>query len=149
MSNTPTFPLMVYESIRSQYTIPKHPRITVPQDILQIKSIAQLSTKEVEYFVVLTLNGASEVIKTHIVTKGLLNHSLISPRECFRSAIKDNAAAIIAVHNHPSGSNEPSSEDIKITKQLKEAGNIIGISLLDHLIITHSDITSLRSLGYL
>ena len=88
------------------------------------------------------------MIKTRVITKGLLNHSLVHPREVFRGAIMDNAHSIICVHNHPSGSLEPSSADITVTKQLKEAGDIIGIGLLDHVIISKNGIQGLRSLGY-
>ncbi len=80
---------------------------------------------------------------------GLLNHSLVHPREVYADAITDRAAAIICIHNHPSGNPEPSSEDITVTRQLSEAGKILGISLLDHLIYTKGKVTSLRSLGYI
>ncbi len=80
---------------------------------------------------------------------GLLNHSLVHPREVFADAITDRAAAIICVHNHPSGNPEPSQADIIVTKQLCEAGTILGIQLLDHIIITKGGVNSLRSLGYL
>ena len=91
----------------------------------------------------------SEVINTRTITMGLLNHSLVHPREVYADAITDRAAAIICIHNHPSGNPEPSSEDITVTRQLSEAGKILGISLLDHLIYTKGKVTSLRSLGYI
>lgn len=144
-----SLPLQVYEELRTQYSIPKHPSITSPEDVMQVKSVVDLATKQVEYFTILTLNAASEVIKSHTITKGLLNHSLVHPREVFRSAIKDNAHSIIAIHNHPSGSHTPSSADLEVTTQLKNAGEIIGITLLDHLIITTGGVSSLRQLGYI
>ncbi len=144
-----SFPLAVYEEMRTRYSIPKHPSITVPEDVLQIKSIVDLASKSVEHFTILTLNGSSEVIKTHTITKGLLNHSLIHPREIYRAAIKDNAMAIIAIHNHPSGNLDPSKQDIDVTNQIKQAGDIIGISLLDHIIISKVGISSMRQLGYI
>ena len=123
-------------------------RITSPEDIIRIPVVADLKRKNQEYFLCTTLNGASEVIDTRTITMGLVNHSLVHPREVFADAITDRAASIICVHNHPSGNPEPSSEDIRVTKQLVDAGIIIGINLLDHLIITKNGITSLRNLGY-
>ncbi|HOJ95347.1 MAG TPA: DNA repair protein RadC [Methanospirillum sp.] len=124
-------------------------RITEPEHILRIKEVSDLAFRSQEHFLVTTLNGASEVINTRTVTMGLLNHSLVHPREVFADAITDRAAAIICIHNHPSGNPDPSSEDIAVTRQLADAGTILGISLLDHLIITKGAVTSLRSLGYL
>ena len=88
-----------------------------------------------ESFFVATLNGAHRPIEVHTVTTGLLNRTIVHPREVFRCAILDNSAAIIVAHNHPSGLTEPSSEDREITARLKEAGHIIGIEVLDHLIL--------------
>ncbi|MFH0967936.1 MAG: JAB domain-containing protein, partial [Methanobacteriota archaeon] len=96
-----------------------------------------------------TLNGASEVIKSRTVTMGLLNHSLIHPREVFADAIADRAAAIVCVHNHPSGNLEPSSQDIQITSQLVSAGEILGINVVDHVIVSKNGILSLRESGYI
>lgn len=144
-----TIPQQVYEEIRTRYGVSESPCIVHPEDILQIKKVADLSSKSVEYFVILTISAAGTMTKYHEITKGLLNHSLVHPREVFREAIKDNAIAIIAIHNHPSGSLDPSQEDISVTKQIKQAGDIIGISLLDHIIISKNGVNSLRSLGYL
>jgi DNA repair protein RadC len=130
-------------------TISDSIRITSPEDMIKIQEVADLRRKNQEYFLCTTLNGASEVVATRIITIGLINHSLVHPREVFADAITDRAAAIICVHNHPSGNPEPSTEDLKVTKQLCEAGEILGISLLDHLIITKTGITSLKSLGHL
>jgi DNA repair protein RadC len=87
-----------------------------------------------EKFVVFALNSGNKVQAVDIVTSGLLNSSLCHPREVFRSAIVLNAASIIVAHNHPSGSTEPSQEDIQISKQLAEAGKIIGIPVHDSII---------------
>jgi DNA repair protein RadC len=144
-----TVPSMVYETMKSQYTIPKVVRVTSKTDVLQHKKVAELSKKQVENFCIITLNGASEIIRFHTITVGLLNHSLVHPREVFRIAIKENAHSIICLHNHPSGNLEPSSQDIQVTKQLKEAGDIIGISVLDHIIVAKSGIASMRECGYL
>lgn len=141
---------MVYDQIKFEYGNEiKKLMITKPADLLAVKQIADLSAKPTEYFMTLSLDGASHVIKTHIITKGLVNHSLVHPRETFRTAIMDNAVSIICVHNHPSGNPEPSSADLEITKQLKSAGEILGIQLLDHIIITDQGIYSLREYGYI
>ena len=144
--------LMACFELASRYAVPadrEQIKITEPRHILKIPEVAGLAYKPQEHFLVTTLHGASEVISTRIITKGLLNNSLVHPREVFADAINDRAAAIICIHNHPSGNPEPSSEDIAVTRQLSEAGKILGINLLDHLIITKGPVTSLRSLGYL
>lgn len=144
-----TVPQQVYESIRDQYGIPKTIQILRKEDVLQHKKVADLSNKQQEHFCVLTLNGASNIIKFHTITIGLLNHSLVHPREVFRIAIKDNAHSIICLHNHPSGNLNPSDADIQVTSQLKQAGDIIGITVLDHIIIAKTGLTSMRECGYL
>lgn len=90
---------------------------------------------DVEYFLIITFDGAHRVIKTHELSKGILNKTVVHPREVYRAAIKDNAAAIILIHNHPSNQLEPSYEDEQLTRRLSEAGEIIGIAVLDHLIL--------------
>jgi DNA repair protein RadC len=89
-----------------------------------------------EMFFTLSLNTSNNVIAIHIDTIGLIDRTQIAPRECFYSAIKDFAKAIILVHNHPSGECSPSREDKAITDILVKAGNIIGIKVLDHIIFS-------------
>ena len=89
-----------------------------------------------EYFLAVTLDGASRVIDTHIISIGTLNQSLVHPREVFYPAIKDKAAAIILAHNHPSGQRTPSRADRQVTERLKEVGKLIGIEVLDHIILS-------------
>lgn len=84
---------------------------------------------------VLTLNAKNKIINRHLVTLGLADSSLLHAREIFRGAIIENAVALIMVHNHPSGDTAPSAEDIQITRKMIEAGRIIGIQILDHVII--------------
>jgi DNA repair protein RadC len=120
-------------------------RVTKPEDILPL--VAHLRDKRQEHFICITLNGAGEVLGNRVITVGLLNHSLVHPREVFADAITDRAASVICVHNHPSGSLEPSSQDIAITAQLKEAGSLIGIQLVDHVIVTRTGHMSLRERG--
>jgi len=92
-------------------------------------------SREREHFWVITLSTSNKVKFVELVSLGTLNASLVHPREVFRRAIKGGACSIIVGHNHPSGNCTPSQEDIKLTNQLKEAGDIIGISVLDHVVI--------------
>lgn len=89
-----------------------------------------------EHFLLVTLNGGHEIIQIHVVSVGTLNRTLIHPREIFSIAIRENAAAIIVSHNHPSGNCEPSEEDLHVTDQLKKVSVIMGIELLDHVIVS-------------
>ena len=123
----------------------KKNRVTRPEDILPL--VAHLREKRQEHFICIALNGAGEVLGNRIITVGLLNHSLVHPREVFADAITDRAASVICVHNHPSGSLEPSSQDIAITTQLKEAGSILGIQLIDHIIVTRTGHVSMKERG--
>jgi len=103
----------------------------------------RLRHRRTESLIVALLNSANQLIRDVTVGEGSLNSVVIHPREVFRLAIAENAAAIIVVHNHPSGNTEPSSEDISITKQLAEAGRIVDIRVLDHVIIGGDEYTSL------
>jgi len=89
-----------------------------------------------EHFCVLFLDTQNRVAGKQIVSVGTLNSSLIHPRECFRSAIVRNCCSILIAHNHPSGSLEPSLEDLAVTKRLVDAGKLLGIDVLDHVIVT-------------
>ncbi len=100
-----------------------------------------------EIFIVITLNGNNNVINIHEVTKGIVNRTLVHAREVFRTALLDNATAIIVAHNHPSGSTQPSEDDNQVTNMLKEAGKVMGIRVLDHLIIGRFNYTSSKELG--
>jgi DNA repair protein RadC len=95
-----------------------------------------------ERFVVFWLNSANVVAGFEIISEGILNASVVHPREVFRAAIVATCANIILAHNHPSGNNEPSNEDILMTKKLVEAGKIIDISVFDHVIFADKTYTS-------
>jgi DNA repair protein RadC len=101
--------------------------------------------RDKEHFYVMHLDIKSRVNLVEVVSIGTLNSSLIHPRETFRRAVCLGSAAIIVAHNHPSGECEPSDEDTKVTKLLFEAGNILGITLLDHVIFTPTEFFSFRS----
>lgn len=97
-----------------------------------------------EHMKLLMLNTKSRLLGETIISKGTVNASLISPRELFIEALQKNAVSIILLHNHPSGDPTPSKEDILLTKRIREAGDLIGIELLDHIIIGNNCYTSLR-----
>ena len=97
-----------------------------------------------EHFVIFFLDSRNQEIKREIVSVGSLNANLVHPREVFEPAIKYLAAQVIIAHNHPSGDTEPSEEDIKITKKLSEAGKILGIELIDHIIVAKSIFLSFK-----
>jgi DNA repair protein RadC len=97
-----------------------------------------------EHFQVVCLDTKHQVIDTHTVSMGLLNQSLVAPREVFRHAIRDAAAAVILSHNHPSGDPTPSREDVAVTRRLEQAAELIGINVLDHIIVARNGCISLR-----
>ncbi len=115
------------------------------QDVLPL--IMPIADKKQEHFLCLSLNGANEVIGNRVVTVGLLNSSQVHPREVFAEVISDRAASVILAHNHPSGVLKPSSEDITINQQLIDAGKILGITVLDHIIITKKGYLSFKEAG--
>lgn len=98
-----------------------------------------------EYFICLSLDSSGQIIRRRTVTIGLLNATLVHPREVFAGPLQDRAAAVIVAHNHPSGSMEPSHEDIETTQQLVAAGQILGVAVKDHIIVTRDGEFSFRS----
>jgi DNA repair protein RadC len=92
-------------------------------------------SREREHFWVITLSAQNRVKFVELVSIGTINYAVVHPREVFRRAIKNGATSLIVGHNHPSGAVKPSTEDISLTKKLKEAGSIVGIEVLDHVII--------------
>ncbi|QKE28538.1 DNA repair protein RadC [Arcobacter acticola] len=130
-----------------RYLIKQSKKITSAKDVYD--ELKEYQNKQQEYFLCLYLDGANHLIQTKIITIGILNQSLVHPREVFSYAIEKRCASIIVAHNHPSGILEASSEDINVTKRLKESGKILGIELLDHLIITNDGFVSLKEEGVL
>ena len=120
-------------------------KIAGAQDVMPL--LADIADKKQEHFVCISLNGAHEVIKKRIVTIGLVDRSQIHPREVYADVISDRAAAVIFAHNHPSGDLKPSNSDLKIHEQLAEAGKILGIRILDHLIVTRKGYYSFQEAG--
>jgi DNA repair protein RadC len=112
------------------------------EDVYRI-FIDDLKNKKQEFFFILLLDSKNKVIKKELISIGTLNSSIIHPREIFKSAIKESANSIILVHNHPSGDINPSEEDEKVTKLLIQAGNLLGIKVLDHVIIGNEKFKSI------
>lgn len=125
----------------------KKRRVQGPRDVEAL--VKGLKPAKREVFAVLLLNARHELIKRVTISVGSLNASIVHPREVFRPAIIEAASAIILVHNHPSGDPEPSDEDLAITRKLREAGNLLGIGVLDHVIVATRGTTSLRAEGRL
>lgn len=123
-----------FELWRRQFEVSERPIIDSPEKAAE--QFADIRDKKQEYFVCLTLDGANRLIAKRVISIGTLTASLVHPREVFAEAITDRAASIIVGHNHPSGNLEPSAADKQVTERLKEAGEVLGINLLDHLIIT-------------
>jgi len=129
-----------------EYPEAEAPKIRTPADSsLQCEELENSNT---EQFCVLVVNAKNMLIVAEIVSSGLLDAALVHPREVFRTAVKSGAAAIILLHNHPSGDVTPSVADIRITKQLIAAGNILDVKVLDHVIIGRGHkLTSMREDG--
>lgn len=111
-------------------------RYTSPEQVFDTFSFLRRETKE--YFFAIHLDGKNRICCVDEVSVGSLNQSVVHPREVFKTALLSSAASLILVHNHPTGDSTPSREDIEITRRLKEAGEIIGVKLLDHIIIGDS-----------
>jgi DNA repair protein RadC len=98
--------------------------------------VQHFADRKQEQFIAVSLNGAHEVLAVRVVSVGILNRTIVHPREVFGDPLSDRAAAVIVCHNHPSGQLEPSEEDRNVTRRLAEAGELLGVSLLDHLILS-------------
>lgn len=123
-------------------------RIREPEDVARLFQ-GRLRDLQVEEFHLLALDSQSQVLREVLVTRGLLNSSLVHPREVFRAAIAEAAAGIIVVHNHPSGDPTPSAEDRSVTQQLAAAGRLLDLPLYDHVIIAGDRFVSFATAGLL
>jgi len=119
-----------------------NPLVTTEDILSHLKFIR---TKRQEYIICLSLDSGSRLIARRVVTIGTLTSSLIHPREVFAGPLKDRAATVIVAHNHPSGDPNPSNADISATQQLVAAGQILGLPVRDHLIVTKDDVFSFRT----
>jgi DNA repair protein RadC len=120
--------------------------IRTPEDV-SMYIMEDLRYEQKEKFISIFLNTKNHVIGHEVLSIGSLNSTIVHPREVFRAAIQRCSSAIICVHNHPSGDPTPSREDIEMTKRLQEAGEIVGIDLLDHVIIGDQTFSSLKEQG--
>jgi DNA repair protein RadC len=120
-------------------------KISRSEDVLPL--VTDLADKRQEHFLCISLNGANEVIEKRIITIGLLNMSPVHPREVFADVLVDRAASVIFVHNHPSGDLQPSDTDLRMHEQLTEAGKILGLRVLDHIIVAKKGHFSFQDAG--
>lgn len=127
-------------------TLEETPIIRKPEDTLPILA-AELSELSYERFIALSLSSRNHVIAVLPVSSGSLNASIVHPRELFQRVILSNAASIILCHNHPSGDPTPSPEDIHLTRKLVEAGQLLDIPILDHIILGFPGYTSFKEKG--
>lgn len=121
------------------------PSISSPGDIF--REVRHYATRDQEQFIVLVLNGAHEVLNVFVATVGLVNKTLVHPREIFSDAIQRRGTAIAIAHNHPSGKLEPSEDDINVTKRILISGDILGIRVLDHIIFSSNSYYSFLEHG--
>ena len=134
---------LLKENIENEKERVRKNAITTPSEIVKIIQ-PEIEDYSKEHFLVISFDVRNRIIGIDKTSKGTLSASLVHPRETFESAIRRHAAQIIVAHNHPSGDCEPSEDDIRITKRLYEAGKIMGIELIDHIIITKENYCSLK-----
>ncbi len=123
-------------------------KISKPKDVFDLVK-KDLFGKEKEYLYLLCLNSRGKFIKKELVSIGTINESLLDPREIFKLSVQNNATSIILAHNHPSNDPQPSAEDILVTQQIYEIGKKIGVTLLDHIIVSDGEFISLKQLNLL
>jgi len=146
------FGIKLFQAVSERYAkekVPKKVLLNSPQAIVNYLR-EKLGREKKEYFVILCLDSRNNLIKISnvsigaLVSVGTVNANLVHPREVFKEAIDACAASVILVHNHPSGDPEPSEDDLAITKRLTEAGKIMGIDVLDHIIIAKTKVFSFK-----
>lgn len=108
-----------------------------PSDVVPL--LRHYADRKQEHFLCVSLNGANEILNTRVVTIGLADRSHVHPREVFADVLVDRASAVILAHNHPAGSLDPSEEDIAVTKRIAQAGQILGIAVLDHIVFNQKE----------
>ncbi len=125
-----------------RYNNYKGKKILTPRDIIPLVQIYTLQQQE--HLICISLNGNNEIINLRVVSIGTINNTIVHPREVFAEPLKDRAAAIIVCHNHPSGNIAPSDNDIEVTATLFEAAKLLGLSMLDHIIVSSTSFFSFR-----
>ena len=128
--------LLAMAELGKRYSLVKNPvkRITQAKDVFDLFH-ERLKDEKQEHFYIIMLNTKNHIIGEHLVSKGVLDAAILEPREVFRPAIKNAASRIIILHNHPSGDPTPSDEDVEVTRRLIDAGKMINIQVLDHVIV--------------
>lgn len=141
----------VYETFKVEEDVAHYlragSRYTAPAQVFE--TFKYLMQESKEHFATLHLDGKNRIVCMDMVSIGSLNQSIVHPREVFKTACLSNAAAVILVHQHPTGDATPSQEDISITRRLKEAGEIMGIRVLDHVIVGDDEYVSFVERGLL
>ena len=126
---------------------PEGAKIETPADLLP--HVRHYADRKQEHFLCASINGANEILNIRVVSIGLVDRTPVHAREVFAEALADRASAIVVAHNHPAGGLEPSPADIEVTKQLKAAGVVMGIALLDHIIFNRTGYFSFLEAGRL
>lgn len=124
---------------------PEGTRIETPADVLPL--IRHYADRKQEHFISTSINGANEVMNIRVVSIGLVDRTSVHPREVFADALSDRASGVIVAHNHPVNYLEPSAWDVEVTKQLKDAGEVVGVALLDHIIFNRTGYYSFLESG--
>ncbi|MFC2048224.1 DNA repair protein RadC [Chloroflexota bacterium] len=124
----------------------KKPVVKTPGEVVSLVR-GRLKGKKKEHFLALLLDTRGQLIRISEISVGSLDTSIVHPREVFKEAVSASAASVIFVHNHPSGDPEPSEDDIKLTERLAQAGEIMGIDVLDHVVISDKNYLSLKGRG--
>ncbi|MBO8161113.1 MAG: JAB domain-containing protein [Thermosipho sp. (in: Bacteria)] len=146
MTNIQLLKLKVVKEKGARYDVPK--KVTCPDDIKKIAiEVLELDEQAEEVLALVTLDTKLKVTGVFEVSRGSINSSIVHPREIFKRAMLVNASSIAILHNHPSGDPKPSKEDNKITRRLQEAGNLLGIELIDHVIIGDDSYFSYKEHG--
>jgi DNA repair protein RadC len=123
------------------------PTVRSPQDVAN--AVTSIRSNKKENFVVLCLNARNQVIRKETISIGSLNASIVHPREVFQPAVTESAASVILVHNHPSGDTRPSDDDLELTRRLVKAGEIMGVEVLDHVIVSEKKHLSMKEKGFI
>jgi DNA repair protein RadC len=147
MGNTKAMLLIAAIEFARRRIKPEGAKIVTPADLLP--HVRHYADRKQEHFLCASINGANEILNIRVVSIGLIDRSPVHPREVFADALSDRASAVIVAHNHPSGGLEPSFSDIDITAQIKAAGAIVGIDLLDHIIFNRTGYFSFLEAGTL
>jgi len=134
--------------VKENSTLYEVPVIKSPTEVYEAaKQLLALHEEPEEHFCILCLNTKNKIVGVHTISIGSLNAAIVHPREVFKAAMLNNASSIICLHNHPSGDPGPSRDDIETTHRLVNAGNILGIDVLDHIIIGDGRYISLKEQG--